>query len=542
MSFDLPPISDADRTSLVDALLAIIDAQHVRLQQLEDMVEQLQAEIAVLKGQKPKPKIAPSRLNQPAAQPGAEAKDGQRPGSAKRCKTQALPVTEVVILTVPEPPTGSTQHGYEDFVVQDLVIHTKVTRYRRQRLRLADGGTLLAPLPEGLRRGSHFGPTLVSWILSEHYQGGVTQPLLREQLHDWGIDISAGQLSRLLSEGHEAFHQEKAEVLEAGLQTATYVGVDDTAARHQGQNGFCTAIGNELFAYFQSTDSKSRLNFLKVLRGPTSRSYAINAEAVSYWKQQELAQAVIAALQAGPKQFADEVAWDAWLAEVGLTSERSVRIATEGALLGQVIAQGVAPDLVILSDAAGQFDLLRHAACWVHAERPLARAIPYNETHRQALEQVRDQIWDYYQALKAYREKPELLAKAALEARFDALVNQQTPYSTSIGQVLKNMRASKTDLLRVLEEPTVPLHNNASESDIRCYVKMRKISGGTRSDLGRQCRDTFASVRKTCRKLGVSFWVYLTDRVAGTGNVPRLAELIRTKAGQAAIPAVAVPA
>jgi hypothetical protein len=76
----------------------------------------------------------------------------------------------------------------------------------------------------------------------------------------------------------------------------------------------------------------------------------------------------------------------------------------------------------------------------------------------------------------------------------------------------------------------VPLHNNASESDIRDYVKKRKISGSTRSDDGRRCRDTFASLKKTCRKLGIRFWEYLRDRIRGLGHIPRLADLIRQHA------------
>lgn len=530
MKIELPPIPDAERTPLVESLLACIDALQVRIQLLDEIVQGLRDEIAVLKGQKPKPKIAPSRLNQSEPKSPSDSKDGKRPGSAKRSKTKMLPVTEELTVMVPDPPAGSTHHGYEEFVVQDLVIHAKVTRYLRQRIRLADGTTQLAPLPADLRPGSHFGPTLITWILNEHYQGCVTQPLILEQLEDWGIDMSAGQLSHLLTENLDAFHQEKADVLTAGLQTATYIGVDDTGARHDGKNGFCTAIGNDLFAYFESTDSKSRENFLTVLRGPTSTSYTINEYAMAYWQKQKLSKDLVDELQAGPTQFADVASWEARLTEVGATSDRHVRIATEGALLGQVIEQGVSPDLVVLSDAAGQFDIFKHAACWVHMERPLARAIPYHDEHRAALELARDQVWGFYKELKVYREKPDPTAKADLEEKFDALVNQKSNYSSSIGLVWTNMKESKPDLLRILEVPEVPLHNNASESDIRCYVKVRKISGGTRSDLGRKCRDTFASVRKTCRKLGVSFWEYLKDRVTGKGQVSPLGELIRARA------------
>jgi hypothetical protein len=359
----------------------------------------------------------------------------------------------------------------------------------------------------------------------------VTQGKLLEQLHDLGIAISAGELSRLLTEHHDGFHQEKAEWLLAGLPSADSVGVDDTGARHQGKNGVCTAVGNDFFAAFESSDSKSRLNFLRVLRGRAT-GYTINDVAVAYGKRQELAQAVVEQLQAGPSQFADDAAWQARLAELGITSERHVRLATEGALLGQVIAQGVSPDLVILSDGAEQFNLLAHAACWVHAERPLDRLIPYNEAHRAAIAGVRQQIWELYQDLKAYREKPDPAQKAVLQERFDQLCAQRTDYP-SINNVLKEMAQHKADLLRVLVCPAVPLHNNGTESIIRIYVQKRKVSGSTRSATGRRCRDTFASLMKTCRKLGISFWQYLQDRLRRRGRIARLAETIRQRAAEA---------
>ena len=106
--------------------------------------------------------------------------------------------------------------------------------------------------------------------------------MLLEQLDHLGIDISAGQLNGILTEKKDIFHDEKTEVLLAGLEVSSYVQVDDTGARHQGHNGFCTHIGNELFAYFESTDSKSRQNFLEVLRGPDT-DYTINDAAVAYW-------------------------------------------------------------------------------------------------------------------------------------------------------------------------------------------------------------------------------------------------------------------
>src|SRR4051795_11385402 len=127
------------------------------------------------------------------------------------------------------------------------------------------------------------------------------------------------------------------------------------------------------------------------------------------------------------------------------------------------------------------------------------------------------------------RAAPEPRACDALGKQFDDLVARRTDYP-SIDGVLKGMAADRAKLLRVLERPEVPLHNNLSEGHVRDYVKKRKISGSTRSELGRQARDTFASLKKTCRRLGVNFGAYLQDRVWGLGQVPRLPELIRQKA------------
>ena len=68
-----------------------------------------------------------------------------------------------------------------------------------------------------------------------------------------------------------------------------------------------------------------------------------------------------------------------------------------------------------------------------------------------------------------------------------------------------------------------------AEGHVRDYVKKRKISGSTRSELGRRARDSFASLKKTCRRLGVNFWAYLQDRVRGLGQILPLATLIRQK-------------
>jgi hypothetical protein len=542
MKLELPEIRPEERTPLVEALLAIIRQLADRVAELEQTNQELRDEIARLKGLKPRPDIKPSVLE--STKPKTERKEGEkRPGSAKRPKTAELKIHDEVPLHAEGLPEGAKLRCYEPYVVQDLNIKNSNIRYLRARYDLPGGGSVLAPFPKGVLpvAGGHFGPNLIAYILDQYHQAQVTEPLLVEQLWEYGIDISVGQLHRILTENHEIFHQEKDEIRAAGLAASSFIGTDDTGARHRGRNGYCTVIGNDLFAYFESSDHKSRLNFLHVLQG-SQHDYAINEATLAYWKRQELAAVVVEQLKQGPQEFLGDPAWQARLTELAIRNERHVLIATEGALLGGLIARGVSPELVVLSDGAPQFVILVHAACWIHAERPLAKLVPYNDEHRTAIEKVRTQIWELYQDLKAYRLQPDDSQQSVLEARFDALVEQRTGYP-NINGVLKEMREHKADLLRVLQRPEVPLHNNATESDIREYVKRRKISGGTRSEAGRRCRDTFASLKKTCRKLGVRFWDYLQDRVRGLGQIPRLADLICRRAQRTIAPnGQAVPA
>ena len=104
-----------------------------------------------------------------------------------------------------------------------------------------------------------------------------------------------------------------------------------------------------------------------------------------------------------------------------------------------------------------------------------------------------------------------------------------------LDRLLARLHANKAELLMVLERPEVPLHTNGSENDLRCQVTKRKISGGTRSDAGRACRDAFLGLMKTCQKLGLSFWDYLGARLgtADTRTVGSLPDLVRARCAPA---------
>ncbi|MFL5289039.1 MAG: transposase, partial [Rhodopila sp.] len=388
------------------------------------------------------------------------------------------------------------------------------------------------PLPAGI--DGHFGPDLRRFVLMPYHQGQSTLPRLVALLQSMGVAISKRQVQRLLTDKQDDFVSEAQAVLRAGLQTSAYVSTDDTGARHAGKNGFCTQIGNDWFTWFGTRASKSRLNFLDLLRAGHT-DYVLDDAAYDYMRKNALSAPLIARLKADPQVcFTDEAAWLAHLDQLGFTAltvtPDPVRVATEGALWGSVQAHRFLCDAVVLSDDAGQFNVGQHALCWIHAERLVHKLDTFTDQHRAAQARVRGRIWTFYASLKAYQRKPSQRRAVALRARFDRIFLRRTGFVT-LDRLLARLHANKDELLMVLDRPEIPLHTNGSENDIRCYVTRRKVSAGTRSDIGRDCRDAFLSLAKTCDKLGIAVWDYLGSRfkVAGHALIEPLDHYVRAK-------------
>jgi hypothetical protein len=189
----------------------------------------------------------------------------KRPGSEKRQKTASLTIHETkIIKPTQEIPPGSEFKGYKTYTVQGLLIKPHNVQHLLERWKTPTGEYLSGKLPFEVLQHGHFSPSLKSYLLYQYHHCHVTQPLLLEQMHEWGIDISAGQLNRILVEDKDTYHAEKLQILRVGLEVSSYINTDDTSARHQGVNCYCTHIGNEWFAWFETTSRKNRINFLEL--------------------------------------------------------------------------------------------------------------------------------------------------------------------------------------------------------------------------------------------------------------------------------------
>ena len=526
----MSPPEDIDRLSQAE-LRGLVVKQWEQLIELQRMVAALRDEIARLKGGPGRPNLKPSGMER-----GTEPKPPGRPGDRKRPRGSTrskLTIHEERTVKVDTPPRGARLKGYTSFVVQDLVIRPHVVNFRCERWQTTNGDMVTAPLPAGIH--GHFGPELRRFVLTQYHQGQTTVARLVTLLRSLGILISKRQVVRLLIERQDDFLAEARDVLRAGLSSAAWITVDDTGARHKATNGFCTQMGNAHFTWFGTTASKSRLNFLELLRAGYD-DYIINAAALAYMRERALAAHVIARLLEHPDRcFAGRKAWTAHLERLGISALKvnpdPVMVATEGALWGSVKAHGFLPNTVIVSDDAGQFNLGQHGLCWVHCERLVHKLDAFTDDNRAAQAAVRGLIWQLYADLKAYRRNPIKRRKTVLRASFDRIFQRRTGFIT-LDRLLARLNANKPELLVVLDRPDTPLHTNGSENDVRCHVTRRKVSGGTRSDVGRDCRDAFLALVKTCAKLEIAFWDYLGARLAvsGSQSIPPLSEMILARA------------
>src|SRR3954447_25581328 len=186
------PLSSLPRgelEALAERLLAENDA-------LKRAVAGLKAEVATLKGVKGRPEVKPSGMEK-----GAGSEPAGTGRGAKGSKSARLAVHEDRVVAAADIPAGSRFKGYEDFLVQDLVLRPHVVRLRRERWLTPDGPTVVAPMPAGL--AGHFGPELRRFVLAPYHQGQVTVPRLVAQLRAIGVLISKRQLVRLLNRGQD---------------------------------------------------------------------------------------------------------------------------------------------------------------------------------------------------------------------------------------------------------------------------------------------------------------------------------------------------
>ena len=523
----------------IHKLLNVVEALSADKKSLADEVERLRKQLEQKKKAKntssKDDKDTPSDDDSTSSDHSSEKrrKSRKKPKANDRRSFKDLTIHDTVECPVdPDTlPPDAVRLQDEIVVVQDIEIKPKNTQFQRHVFYSASQQKYYrGSLPADCDHGD-FSASLRALIVALKYCGNMSEPKIGEFLENFDVQVSAGSLSNILTKSAKLFEQEYDDLLIAGLSSTPYQQTDDTSARVKGEFWNTHILCNLFYTFYSTRPGKDRLTVLKVLQNTETLQFRFG-EATCQLLQDEFSL---------PQKWSEEIAalgevevsettlkllLDGWFGR----RNQQVRTAIEHAAAIVFYRQQSSIPIVqtLVCDDAGQFKLLtdKLSLCWIHAGRHYEKLSPIVDRHAKSLDDFLNHYWAYYASLQDYRAGPtkELAEKLRLE--FDELFSTQTKYAALDDRIAKTA-AKKDELLTVLSLPEVPLHNNASELGARVSARRRDVSLHSRSERGVRAMDIFTTLVQTSKKLGISAFAYLRDRLSRSLEMPSLAQSIR---------------
>jgi regulator of replication initiation timing len=538
--FDPNDIQDIEGArQAITYLLNLIEEVVSENRELREENQRLRDENNRLKGEQGKPKVKPSKK---ATSPNGTDHSSERERRThkphkRRAKVNQIQVDreQTLTLDLAQLPEDAEFKDYVPVVVQDVRLVTDNIRFLKEKhYSASQNKTYLAELPAGYK--GEFGPGVRTLAHVLYHAVNTSQPKIAEFFEYIGIQISSGQVSNLLIKDQDRFHAEKDAVYAAGLRSSPWQHIDETGTRVNGVNQHCHVLCNPFYTVYLTTEKKDRLTVIDVLTNLSPRAYLLQAQTYAWLRQANVSASVRERLRHLPQDrvFDDQQfnrLLDEHLAEVNAQHRR--RILEAAAITAYHVQQEVPVVQLLISDDAPQFKRITDelALCWVHDARYYKKLSPALAYHRHLLDQFMNRYWAFYDQLLAYRKAPAPEQVPRLEAEFDTLFFTVTGY-TGLDRRIAMTRDKRSSLLMVLRHPEIPLHNNPAEIEMRRRVRKRDVSFGPRTADGKRAWDTFATLLATTKKLGLSFYRYIYDRVAQCEEIPSLADLIVKRAQQ----------
>jgi hypothetical protein len=541
--------SGADR-DIVKKLLNLVERLVAENASLKAEIQTLRDEINRLKGEQGKPDIKANKKKDGDISSEAERKQAEAAALAgtdepsdnkkKRNRAPKLPGIKIdreefCLLDKTGLPDDVVLIYYTDVVVQNIIIKTDNVKYRRAvYYSPSQNKYYRGELPDEVRGKGEYGAGIRTLIPVLKTECNMSQKRIKGFFHNFGIKVSAAYVAQQWLGGYELFHQEKSDLYRSGITHSDYIQIDDTSARVNGVNQYCHIVCSPLFTAYFTTPKKDRLTVLGVLTNFAPIKYLYDQQAQNLLNTFNMAKKACIAIdgQLPADVVMDEAEFAAHLASLdGLGTKQKVHLA-EACAIAYYQQQTDFPIIgTLLSDDAPQFKLLTLflALCWIHDGRHYKKLKPVVPTHQSILSDFRCRYWSYYTELLKYQRDPTPEKKTSLGGQFDKLFSTLTDYEELNDRIAKTL-AKKAELLQVLDQPCLPLHNNASELGARVQARARDVSFQTRSEAGTKIKDTFMTVNETAKKLGVSFYDYVHDRVTGRFELPSLADLVMQKA------------
>ena len=427
------------------------------------------------------------------------------------------------------------EHTYK--VVQDVIIKTDNVEFKREvyysrSLKQCYFGAL----PAGYDKGD-FGPHINADIISFKYVNGMSIPKIVEFYQNIGTLISGSYISSRLTKPKtmDVFHREKEAMHQAAIEVSLYLQIDDTGTRVNGQNHYTQIVCNDLYTVFFTTEHKNRLTILDILSNFGCKQFLLNEKTFSLLEQLKISTADRGLLSEYKRDTPYEESEILKILQTLYGDTESPRKRTrilEGCAISCYRQEtGLSIVKILVCDDAPQFKLLTDelALCWIHNGRHYKRLNPVVQIHQEKLADFLQQFWAYYGKLSHYKANPDTEQAERLRIEFDTLFSTETGYA-DLDERIKKSKNQKEELLVVLKHPEVPLHNNASENGARVEKRLQDISLQTKTREGTRAKDTMMSIVQTCKKLGISSYKFIYDRVNEINKYPTLAQMIRAKA------------
>jgi hypothetical protein len=520
--------------NLVEQLVVDQRGLLAEVQRLRDLMEQKKRNKTTTSGEA-------NPLSPPSSDHSSEEQRRKRQPPASRPANDRRTFKELVVHEDRECPVDPAQLppdaqrcADETVIVQDIRIEPHNIRFSRHVYYSAGLGQFLrGPLPAGYD-GGDFGPDLRSLIVAWKYCGNMSEPKILELLDNFQVQISAGSVSRILTCTADSFVNEYRDVFLAGVGSTTYQQTDDTSARVAGQSWHTHILCNPFYTIYSTHPHKDRLTILAVLQNTSALGFRFNATTRRWLETWELPRI----WQDGVTELGDctlspvelKTILDEWFG-AGRQPQTRLDIEQAAAIVHYRQQTEVPVVSTLVCDDAGQFKWLTDhlALCWIHEGRHYARLSPVAARHAEQAAAFADRFWDYYATLQRYRDGPSPAEANRLRQEFETLFSTRTGYDALDARIAKT-KSKQSQLLTVLSHPEVPLHNNASELGARVSARRRDVSLHSKSVRGARAMDIFTTLVQTCKKLEVSAYAYLRDRLAQANQLPRLATLIRAAA------------
>lgn len=531
-------ISDKHISEAINLLFQLIEELYIENEKLKYKNQKLQDEIKSLKGEQGKPDIPSSKKKQKGDISSENERKKQEPPKQKKSKTKKDKIkidrTEICTVNQTDLPDDAKFKGYQSVIVQGILIKTDNVEYKKEVFYSpSQNKTYIGNLPIGVE--GEFSPEIKSLVYTMKHVSNMSESKIEEFLENIGIYISSATISRILTKNNEIFDQEKADIVLAGISSTIYQQIDDTCGRVNGENHFVQILCNPFYTAYFTIPHKDRLSILKIIQGSEIKNYNFNEDAFRLLEKFRLTKNMITQIRNMVfGQILDNEQMEQLLEKLfpdpGKGKNLRKRIIEAGAIAAyqQQTDYPVIP--ILLSDDARQFKMLTkwQALCWVHDGRNYKSLHPIVPLDKERLGKFLDRYWDFYGKLLEYKKNPSSQKAEILSEDFDKLFSTKTKYRALDERIAKT-KANKAQLLLVLEYPELPLHNNDAELGARAQVRKRDVSLHTMTKEGTKANDTFMTIVQTAKKLGVSSYKYIYDRVSKSYCMPSLSELIEAK-------------